>query len=62
MSKINPENKCADIFEEVPFENDALNIMFKMQNDLQTMYGEKRGSITPKSEDIQARIKESISF
>jgi len=58
--KVNPENKCANLFEEVPFEHDALNIMFGMQNDLQIMYGKKRGSITPDSKDIKLRIKESM--
>jgi len=58
--KVNPDNKCAQLYKSIPFNHDALNIMLGMQNDLQIMYGKKRKSTTPETKDATKRIRESI--
>ncbi len=47
MSKINPENLCADLLEKNEYRDDALNYMMKMQYDLQKFVAEKRKNLAP---------------
>lgn len=42
MSEINPENKCASLFSNIKYRDDALEYMYKMQMDLQTIVADKQ--------------------
>lgn len=53
-------NKCSHLYKELEYNPKALDIMMEMQLALQAMYGQKRGTITPHTEDQFARIKEAI--
>jgi hypothetical protein len=50
MSKLNPENLCADLLETNEYREDALNFMMGMQYDLQKFVADKRGNLAPDAE------------
>ena len=45
------KDKYIELYKDIPYSNKALDIMIEMQLALQLMYGEKKGTVTPKTED-----------
>lgn len=63
MTKLNPENLCADLLESNEYIEDAMNYMLQMQYDLQKFVANKRGNLAPDADvSLFELAKESIYY